>query len=85
MKVVTHNSPSRLMEIEKNLKLEKSCQKKPFFSSPVGSNVLRVTNNNGSSFVMAMPRGDSPIIEGLAARKAEANSLSKTFSNLVIK
>lgn len=31
--------------------------------------MLKVENNNGSSFVMAMPRGDSLYIEGLAIRK----------------
>ncbi|MCL1028924.1 hypothetical protein [Serratia silvae] len=80
----TNNSQSRLVEIEKTLKSEKPRQIKPFFSSTLGGNLLKVTNHNGSSFVMAMPRGDSPIIEGLAARKAEANSFNNAFSRLVI-
>lgn len=47
--------------------------------------MIKITNNNGSSFVMPMPRGVPPIIEELAARKAEANSFNKAFSHLVIK
>lgn len=85
MKNITYSSHYRLVEIEKTLKLEKPRQTNPFFSSALGGKILKVTNHNGSSFVMPMPRGDSPIIEGLATRKAEANSFNKTFSHLVIK
>ncbi|KAB0545321.1 hypothetical protein [Pantoea stewartii] len=85
MKSITYNSHSRLVEIEKKLKLEKPRQIIPFVTSILGGNFLKVTNNNGSSFVMPMPRGDSPIIEGLAARKAEANSFNKAFSHLLVK
>lgn len=85
MKNITYNSHSRLVEIEKTLKLEKPRQIIPFFSSALGGKILKVTNHNGSSFVMPMPHSDSPIIEGLAARKAEANSFNKAFSHLVIK
>jgi len=85
MKNITSNSHSRLVEIEKALKLEKSRQINPFVSSALGGKILKVTNHNGSSFVMPIPRGDSPIIEGLAARKAEANSFNKAFSHVVIK
>lgn len=88
MKSITYNPHySRLVEIEKALKLEKPRQIKPFFSSALGGKILKVTNHNGSSFVMPIPRGDSPIIEGLAVRKAEAeeNSFNKSFSHIVIK
>lgn len=78
MKTTTY-SHSRLVEIEKTLKLEKQRQTTPYFQSNFGGNILKVTNHNGSSFVMGMPRGDSPIIDGLMARKAEANSFIKSF------
>ncbi|WP_033477187.1 hypothetical protein [Erwinia amylovora] len=39
------------------------------YSATLGGKLLKVENNNGSSFVMAMPRGDSVYIEGLAIRK----------------
>lgn len=85
MEKTTYNSHLRQVGIENNLKLEKPGQTNPFFSSALGGKILKVTNHNGCSFVMPMPRGDSPIIEGLAARKAEANSFNKAFSHLVIK
>lgn len=85
MKNITYDSHSRLVEIEKTFKLERPRQVNPFFLSALGGKILKVTNHNGSNFVMPMPRGDSPIIEGLAARKAKANSFNKAFSHLVIK
>lgn len=85
MPKITPDSHSRLMEIEKALKIEKPRQTTPFLSSALGGKILKVTNQNGSSFIMPMPRGDSPIIEGLAARKAEEGSFNKAFSNLSIK
>lgn len=89
MQRILNHSPSRLTEIEQIRKAENPGQTKPFFSAALGGKLLRVSNHNGSSFVMAMPRGDSPIIEGLAARKAQAkaeeNSFNKAFSHLEIK
>lgn len=34
------------------------------YSATLGGKLLKVENNNGSSFVMAMPRGDSFILKG---------------------
>lgn len=85
MKNITYNLHSRLVEIEKALKFEKPRQINTFFSSALGGKILKVTNHNGSSFVMPMPRGAPPIIEGLAARKAEENLFNKSFSHIVIK
>lgn len=84
---ITNNAHTacRLSEIERAIKAKNIRPENPFFSSTLGGKRLKVTNNNGSAFFMAMPRGDSPIIEGLAARKAEVDSFNKTLSRLATK
>jgi len=60
---------SRIVEVELSLRGERLRHKEPIFSAVNNGRHLKIKNPNGSSFVIAMPRGDSPLIEGLAARK----------------
>lgn len=66
-------NPDRLREIERSLREKCLRRREPRFSVDPDGRLLKITNDNGSSFKIPMPRSDSVIIEGLAARKfAEA-------------
>lgn len=58
----------RLAAIEHQLKSQQAKQKKVVHQSLIGGQLLRVKNSNNTSFVMGMPRGDSPLMDGLARR-----------------
>lgn len=67
----------RLAAIESELK-EKIAQKKASESALKfvhNNKLLSVRNSNGTFFMMHIPAGDSPCIEGLAARRINVKAL----------
>lgn len=63
--------PPRLAAIESGLKkqIAEKNKKERGLTLVCSNKLVRVKNSNATRFVMAMPAGDSPLIEGMAARK----------------
>ncbi|EXU76893.1 hypothetical protein [Erwinia mallotivora] len=76
--------PLRTDAIERGIENERRVTERKKIEVSFDKRILHVTNSNGTSFNMGMPRGDSVIIEGLAHRifeEKKESSANTTISN----